>query len=187
MSAMQAAEAAQTLYATLAQTFLAQQDVLNDLGASVDKPAYGDALANAFKDAQQLVLNADDSNFGRSVMKGARVLKTEAEPLLPFLLFELGKASISETPLSLKSFQEGLKNAVMSVVRVGGLRYGQGSLLDAVIPASETAHEAQTLESALPSAAKVAGETAQRAKHPGMTAVALILASLAEVFGDVAE
>jgi len=184
MSAKLTEETVKALYATLSQTFSTQKDVLNKLAASADNPTYGDTLKQAFEDAEKTVLGVDNPDPGSVMAAGARALKTDAEPLLPFLLFELGKACSRENALTLSSFQEGLKNAVMSVVRVGGVRYGQGSLLDALIPASERAHEAQDLSGALTQAAKVAGETAWQAKHPGMTSVALVLESLAQVFGE---
>lgn len=184
MSAAQTLATVSVLYKTLSQTFLAQQASLNKLGVPVAKPAYGDVLQEAFDHAEKIVLATDNPNLGSLITVGARALKTDAEPLLPFLLFEVGKACTRNNALTLGSYQEGLKNAVMSVVRVGAVRYGQGSLLDALIPASEAAHSADDLQTALEQAAKTAGETAEHTRHPGMTSVALVLESLAQVFGD---
>ena len=179
-------ETVQALFKTLAQRFTAQQDPLNELGSSVAKPGYGVTLAQAFVAAEKGVRSSDETKFGELLTNGARALKTDAEPLLPFLLFEIGKASALEDTLTLSSFREGLKNAVMSTVRVGQVRYGQGSLLDALIPASETAHAADTLTLALTGAAGAASGAAQRTGHPGMAAVALMLGSLAETYAESA-
>lgn len=172
------------LFSTFIDTFVKRQEKLDELGTLVSKINYGTSVAQSFVEAEKAVLASHETNFGSLLVTGARALKIEDEPLLPFVLFELGKTSTNASGLTLLTFQEGLKNAVMSIVRVGGLRYGQGSLLDALIPASETAHDADDLDVALTGAAEAAEKAARQAKHPSMMAVALVLKVVADVFTE---
>lgn len=169
----------------LVSRFSSREATLNEAGSSLGKPDYGTALRESFEHTRLSVTQG--AAIGTQLVEASRVLKTEAEPLLGLLFLELGRACQRERTLTLETFKEGLRNAVTGIVRVGGARFGSGTLLDTLLPVSETVHATQDLNAALAGAARAANETATRLSenraYPSSLAVVIIMETLVETFG----
>lgn len=148
------------LFSNLAEAFEQEKEQLGDLDAILGDGDHGISMANGFKKASEAIQDSDSNDVGQLFQNAGRALMSgiggASGPLFAMVLIELGKASSSETELTIKAFKQGVSSAAAAVQRLGKAEVGDKTMLDVLFPVSKALAGVESLEDGL----KVAKETA---------------------------
>lgn len=154
------------LFAALATTFEREKGYLGELDTTLGDGDHGVAMARGFLKAYEAIEDSEDTDVGRLFESAGRALMSgvggASGPLFAIVLLELGKACAGKDELTLPSLKLGAKNAVMAVERVGKTKAGDKTLLDVLLPVSESLQTSNDLGQGLKCAAKIARDSAAR-------------------------
>lgn len=152
------------LFEALSSRFEAEKERLGDLDALLGDGDHGVGMAKGFASAYDAVKALDSDDVGKLFQSAGRALMTAvggaSGPLFATVLFELGKASINTSELTVAALKQGLSNAAASVRRLGKANPGDKTMLDVLLPVSEAVQSANDLATASELAAQTSQEAA---------------------------
>lgn len=155
----------------LPDVFAQHLERLNQLDGQAGDGDHGSTILRGVKAAALAVQALSQANASQTLTTAGTALRRSAGgasgPLFSSLFLELGKTA-SPSGLDLAGLQQGLQNAASAVERLGKTAAGDRTLLDALLPAAQSAQQQTQLSTAL-AAAVIAAQG-------GLEATALMVA-----------
>ena len=126
---------------------------------------HGDSMARGTRDGYRAVMELpfDSSVFECIKVYSRTMLSTiggAIGPIFSTVIMELGRAAKATNQIGATEYVTGLKNAAKKVMDLGGAQVGDKTLVDALVPAADTAakNSDKSLEEIALLAEKAAGE-----------------------------
>jgi dihydroxyacetone kinase-like protein len=159
---------------TLSESFLGKTDSLGDLDRQVGDGDFGSNIATALRLTKSNIDQGAPETYSQwvtALSRGFLGVGGTSGPLFGMFFRDLARCTSGQEP-TLEEFAAGLTAGVATVQRYGKAEVGHKTMVDAIVPASQTLN-AQVAEGAEPAAAL---EAAAAAAVEGAQSTAAILA-----------